>query len=134
MIQDKKLGDFMSRYLALATQSKEENRMIFNHVCIRVEDIDEAEEERDVGPAEEEVQQSGTDPPQVELVLGDLADADSMRQVLESTRPDEIYNLGAMSHVQVSFEMPEYTANVDGLGALRILEAVRALGLENKTH
>jgi GDPmannose 4,6-dehydratase len=54
-------------------------------------------------------------------------------RIIQEVQPDEIYNLGAMSHVQVSFEMPEYTANVDGLGALRILESVRALGLEKKT-
>ncbi len=67
------------------------------------------------------------------LHYGDLTDSTNILRIIQESQPDEIYNLGAMSHVQVSFEMPEYTANVDGLGALRILEAVRTLGLENKT-
>ena len=56
-----------------------------------------------------------------------------MTKIIEECQPDEIYNLGAMSHVKVSFDIPEYVGNVDGLGTLRILEAVRLLGLENKT-
>jgi len=68
------------------------------------------------------------------LHYGDLTDSTNLLRIIQEVQPDEIYNLGAMSHVQVSFEMPEYTANTDGLGALRILEAVRALGLEKKTR
>ena len=68
------------------------------------------------------------------LHYGDLTDSTNLLRIIKEVEPDEIYNLGAMSHVQVSFEMPEYTANVDGLGALRILEAVRALGMEHKTR
>ncbi len=68
------------------------------------------------------------------LHYGDLTDSTNLLRIIQEVQPDEIYNLGAMSHVQVSFEMPEYTANVDGLGALRILEAVRILGLEKKTR
>ena len=68
------------------------------------------------------------------LHYGDLTDSTNLFRIIQEVQPDEIYNLGAMSHVQVSFEMPEYTANVDGLGALRLLEAVRALGLEKKTR
>ncbi|WP_299213910.1 GDP-mannose 4,6-dehydratase [uncultured Dokdonia sp.] len=67
------------------------------------------------------------------LHYGDLTDSSNLLRIIQEVQPDEIYNLGAMSHVQVSFEMPEYTANVDGLGALRVLESVRALGLEKKT-
>jgi GDPmannose 4,6-dehydratase len=67
------------------------------------------------------------------LHYGDLTDSTNLLRIIQDVQPDEIYNLGAMSHVQVSFEMPEYTANTDGLGALRILEAVRALGMQNKT-
>lgn len=67
------------------------------------------------------------------LHYGDLTDGTNLLRIIQQVQPDEIYNLGAMSHVQVSFEMPEYTANVDGLGALRILESVRTLGLESKT-
>ncbi len=67
------------------------------------------------------------------LHYGDLTDSTNMIRLIEKIQPDEIYNLGAMSHVQVSFEMPEYTANVDALGTLRILEAVRLLGMEKKT-
>ena len=64
---------------------------------------------------------------------GDLTDSSSLIRVIQEVRPDEIYNLAAQSHVAVSFEEPEYTANSDALGALRILEAVRILGLEKKT-
>ncbi len=67
------------------------------------------------------------------LHYGDLTDAGNLIRIIKEIQPDEIYNLGAMSHVQVSFEMPEYTANVDALGTLRILEAIRLLGLSNKT-
>ena len=65
---------------------------------------------------------------------GDLTDSANIVRLVQKIRPDEIYNLGAQSHVQVSFEMPEYTADVDALGALRVLEAVRLLGLERKTR
>lgn len=68
------------------------------------------------------------------LHYGDLTDAMNLTRLIQEIRPDEIYNLGAMSHVKVSFETPEYTANVDGLGTLRILEAVRLLGLTEKTR
>lgn len=67
------------------------------------------------------------------LHYGDLTDSANITRIIQEVQPDEIYNLGAMSHVKVSFDMPEYTANTDGLGALRILEAVRLLGLTNKT-
>ncbi|MGB6036083.1 MAG: GDP-mannose 4,6-dehydratase, partial [Cryomorphaceae bacterium] len=67
------------------------------------------------------------------LHYGDLTDASNIIRLIQEIQPDEIYNLGAQSHVQVSFETPEYTANVDGMGVLRILEAVRILGLEKKT-
>ena len=62
-----------------------------------------------------------------------MTDSTSLIQIVQKVQPDEIYNLAAQSHVQVSFEQPEYTANADGLGVLRLLEAVRTLGLENKT-
>jgi len=65
---------------------------------------------------------------------GDLTDSSSLIRIIQQTQPDEIYNLAAQSHVAVSFEEPEYTANSDGLGALRILEAIRILGLEKKTR
>ncbi|MEM6842995.1 MAG: GDP-mannose 4,6-dehydratase [Bacteroidota bacterium] len=67
------------------------------------------------------------------LHFGDLTDSTNIIRIVQEVQPDEIYNLGAMSHVKVSFDTPEYTANVDGLGTLRILEAVRILGLEKKT-
>ncbi|RAJ85819.1 GDPmannose 4,6-dehydratase [Chitinophaga dinghuensis] len=72
----------------------------------------------------------------VQLVLhyGDLTDSTNLIRIIQQVQPDEIYNLGAMSHVQVSFESPEYTADVDGVGTLRILEAVRILGLTDKTR
>ena len=67
------------------------------------------------------------------LVYGDMTDSTNLVRVVQRTQPDEIYNLAAQSHVQVSFEMPEYTANTDALGTLRLLEAIRILGLEKKT-
>lgn len=67
------------------------------------------------------------------LHYGDLTDSSNMIRIIQEVQPDEIYNLGAMSHVKVSFEMPEYTADADGLGTLRILEAIRLLGLTKKT-
>ena len=70
----------------------------------------------------------------LKLHYGDLTDPMNLTRIIEECQPDEIYNLGAMSHVKVSFETPEYVGNVDGLGTLRILEAVRLLGLEKKTR
>lgn len=67
------------------------------------------------------------------LHYGDMTDSSNLIRLISDIQPDEIYNLAAMSHVHVSFEMPEYTGNADGLGALRILEAIRFLGLESKT-
>lgn len=67
------------------------------------------------------------------LHYGDLTDSTNLIRIIQETKPDEIYNLAAMSHVKVSFEMPEYTANADGIGTLRLLEAIRILGLEKKT-
>ncbi|NIJ54980.1 GDP-mannose 4,6-dehydratase [Dyadobacter arcticus] len=71
--------------------------------------------------------------PKFKLHYGDLTDSMNLTRITQEVQPDEIYNLAAMSHVQVSFEMPEYTANADGIGTLRILEAVRLLGLTEKT-
>ncbi|MBU2950235.1 GDP-mannose 4,6-dehydratase [Tamlana agarivorans] len=68
------------------------------------------------------------------LHYGDMNDSTNLTRLIQEIQPDEIYNLAAMSHVQVSFEMPEYTANADGIGTLRLLEAIRLLGLENKTR
>lgn len=67
------------------------------------------------------------------LHYGDLSDSTNLIRIIQKVQPDEIYNLGAMSHVKVSFDTPEYTANADGIGTLRILEAIRILGLEKKT-
>lgn len=75
------------------------------------------------------------DPDQrLKLHYGDLTDSMNLTRIIQEAQPDEIYNLGAMSHVKVSFDSPEYVGNVDGLGTLRILEAVRILGLEKKTR
>src|SRR5436305_2627724 len=68
------------------------------------------------------------------LHYGDLTDSTNLIRIIQEVQPDEIYNLGAMSHVHVSFETPEYTANADGIGVLRLLEAVRLLGLTQKTR
>jgi GDPmannose 4,6-dehydratase len=68
------------------------------------------------------------------LHYGDLTDSTNLIRIVQQVQPDEIYNLGAMSHVQVSFEQPEYTADADGIGTLRLLEAIRILGLEKKTR
>src|SRR3984885_7541866 len=67
------------------------------------------------------------------LHYGDLTDSTNLIRIIQEVQPDEIYNLGAMSHVHVSFEMPEYTGNADGIGTLRILEAIRILGMTRKT-
>ncbi len=68
------------------------------------------------------------------LHYGDLTDSTNLIRIIQEIQPDEVYNLGAMSHVKVSFDSPEYVANVDGIGTLRLLEAVRILGLEKKTR
>jgi GDPmannose 4,6-dehydratase len=68
------------------------------------------------------------------LHYGDLSDSTNIIRIIQEVQPDEIYNLGAMSHVKVSFDEPEYSADVDGIGTLRILEAVRLLGLSQKTR
>lgn len=72
--------------------------------------------------------------PKLKLHYGDLTDTSNLVRILSETRPDEVYNLGAQSHVAVSFESPEYTADVDAIGALRLLEAIRFLGFEKKTR
>ena len=74
------------------------------------------------------------DHPQFHLHYGDLTDSTNLIRIVQQVQPDEVYNLGAMSHVQVSFDMPEYTADVDGIGTLRLLEAIRILGLAKKTR
>lgn len=75
-----------------------------------------------------------TPDPKLILHYGDLADTSNLTRILQQVQPDEVYNLGAMSHVAVSFESPEYTADVDAVGTLRLLEAIRILGLEKKTR
>ena len=70
----------------------------------------------------------------IKLHYGDLTDSTNIVRVIQKVQPDEVYNLGAQSHVKVSFEMPEYTADVDGVGTLRILEAVRLLGMEDRVR
>ena len=72
--------------------------------------------------------------PSLILHYGDLSDTSNLTRIVQEIQPDEIYNLGAMSHVAVSFQQPEYTADVDGLGTLRLLEAIRLLGLKDKTR
>ena len=72
--------------------------------------------------------------PKFHLHYGDLTDTSNLTRILQEVQPDEVYNLGAMSHVAVSFESPEYTADVDAIGTLRLLEAIRFLGLEKKTR
>ncbi|CCJ85111.1 GDP-mannose 4,6-dehydratase [Cronobacter dublinensis 582] len=70
--------------------------------------------------------------PKFHLHYGDLTDTSNLTRILQEVQPDEVYNLGAMSHVAVSFESPEYTADVDAMGTLRLLEAIRFLGLRRK--
>ncbi|MDO9125284.1 MAG: GDP-mannose 4,6-dehydratase, partial [Parvibaculum sp.] len=72
--------------------------------------------------------------PQMKLHYGDLTDSSNLTRIIGEIQPDEVYNLGAQSHVAVSFEAPEYTADVDGMGTLRLLEAIRLLKLERKTR
>lgn len=80
------------------------------------------------------IYQDPHDDPTFFLHYGDLTDTSNLIRIIQQTQPDEIYNLGAMSHVAVSFESPEYVADVDAVGTLRMLEAIRILGLENKTR
>ena len=68
------------------------------------------------------------------LHYGDLTDSSNLNRLVEKIQPDEIYNLGAQSHVQVSFEIPEYTAEVDGVGTLRFLDAIREAGIKTKFY
>ncbi|MGC6756785.1 GDP-mannose 4,6-dehydratase, partial [Escherichia coli] len=68
------------------------------------------------------------------LHYGDLTDSSNLIRLIKEIQPDEVYNLGAQSHVAVSFESPEYTADVDAMGTLRLLEAIRICGLEKKTR
>jgi GDPmannose 4,6-dehydratase len=75
-----------------------------------------------------------TENPHLYLHYGDLTDSSNLTRILQDVQPDEVYNLGAQSHVAVSFESPEYTADVDAIGALRLLEAIRLLGLQDKTR
>ena len=75
-----------------------------------------------------------TDSARFKLHYGDLSDTSNLTRIMREVEPDEVYNLGAQSHVAVSFEAPEYTADVDGIGTLRLLEAIRFLGLESKTR
>ncbi|HRK73890.1 MAG TPA: GDP-mannose 4,6-dehydratase, partial [Rhodothermales bacterium] len=75
-----------------------------------------------------------TDTANLFLHYGDLTDATNLIRIVQEVQPDEVYNLAAQSHVQVSFETPEYTANSDAIGTLRLLEAIRILGLTNKTR
>lgn len=70
--------------------------------------------------------------PKFHLHYGDLTDSSNLTRILQEVQPDEVYNLGAMSHVAVSFDSPEYTADVDAIGTLRLLEAIRFLGLEKR--
>ncbi len=86
------------------------------------------------GRIEDIYQDPHVDHPRFVLHYGDMTDATNLIRIVQETQPDEIYNLAAQSHVQVSFETPEYTANADGVGVLRLLEAIRILGLEKKTR
>jgi GDPmannose 4,6-dehydratase len=86
------------------------------------------------GRIEDIYQDPHVEHPRFILHYGDLTDATNLIRIVQETQPDEIYNLAAQSHVQVSFETPEYTANADGVGVLRLLEAIRILGLEKKTR
>lgn len=71
---------------------------------------------------------------EIQFFYGDLSDTASLLRIVDRVQPDEIYNLAAQSHVKVSFDLPEYTTNIDGLGILRLLEAIRAAKLENKVR
>ena len=73
-------------------------------------------------------------PNQIKLVYGDLSDSSSLNRLLEKYPPDEIYNLGAQSHVGISFEIPEYTSDINGLGTLRLLDAIREIGIKPKLY
>ena len=86
------------------------------------------------GRIEDIYQDPHTEDPRFVLHYGDMTDSTNLIRIVQETQPDEIYNLAAQSHVQVSFETPEYTSNADGTGTLRLLEAIRILGLEKKSR
>ncbi|GMN12442.1 GDP-mannose 4,6-dehydratase [Altererythrobacter sp. MTPC7] len=86
------------------------------------------------GRIEDIYQDPHEDDPRLHLHYGDLTDSTNLIRIMQETRPDEVYNLAAQSHVAVSFETPEYTANADAVGTLRLLEAIRILGMEEKTR
>ncbi|HIK65321.1 MAG TPA: GDP-mannose 4,6-dehydratase, partial [Henriciella marina] len=86
------------------------------------------------GRIEHLYQDPHVDDPRLILHYGDMTDSTNLIRIVQESQPDEIYNLAAQSHVQVSFETPEYTANADAVGALRLLEAIRILGMEDKTR
>jgi GDPmannose 4,6-dehydratase len=100
----------------------------------RVHGIKRRSSSFNTGRVEHLYQDPHEDDPRLILHYGDLSDATNLIRIIAEVQPDEIYNLAAQSHVQVSFETPEYTANVDGLGTLRLLEAIRLLGLIGKTR
>ena len=100
----------------------------------RVHGIKRRSSSFNTGRLEDIYQEPQTADPRFVLHYGDLTDATNLIRIVQETQPDEIYNLGAQSHVQVSFETPEYTANADGLGTLRLLEAIRILKLEGRTR
>lgn len=100
----------------------------------RVHGIKRRSSSFNTGRIEHIYQDPHADDPRFTLHYGDLTDATNLIRIVQETQPDEIYNLGAQSHVQVSFETPEYTANSDGMGVLRLLEAIRILGLEKTTR
>ncbi|MDX7953672.1 GDP-mannose 4,6-dehydratase [Lichenihabitans sp. Uapishka_5] len=100
----------------------------------RVHGIKRRSSSFNTGRLEDIYQDPQTTDPRFVLHYGDLTDATNLIRIVQETQPDEIYNLGAQSHVQVSFETPEYTANADGLGTLRLLEAIRILKREASTR
>lgn len=100
----------------------------------RVHGIKRRSSSFNTGRIEHLYQDPHEDDPRLILHYGDLCDATNLIRIISEVQPDEIYNLAAQSHVQVSFESPEYTANADGLGTLRLLEAIRLLGLVGKTR
>ncbi|MFN2099265.1 GDP-mannose 4,6-dehydratase [Altererythrobacter sp. MF3-039] len=100
----------------------------------RVHGIKRRSSSFNTGRVEDIYQDPHEDDPRFILHYGDLTDATNLIRIVQQVQPDEIYNLGAQSHVQVSFETPEYTANSDAIGTLRLLEAIRILGLEQTTR
>jgi GDPmannose 4,6-dehydratase len=132
------MGDFMQRKVALITGVTGQDGAYLSELLLKknyvVHGIKRRSSSFNTGRVEHLYEDRHVPDPRFILHYGDMTDATNLIRIVQETQPDEIYNLAAQSHVQVSFETAEYTANADGIGTLRLLEAIRLLGLVEKTR